>query len=771
MSNAILITDCLQWDFVGPLGRFDPLPNALHIGHQESWRLMGEDPKQGPVARVIEWAHQQSDAELRVIHVRDWHDRSDARQQPHLQQFGEHCIKSSDGARFVFGLDRVTAGKQVRIVDATTLSNFIDADLEAALALDRQQLVRIGLMGVWTEAKITFLAYDLRSRYPLAQLAVCSALTASSSRHNHFLALDQMERLLGVRVFASIGDFVAFLGGTVDDAPLSGFTQKHPELEIRDATAISTVDRQLLRYLFRGCRKVSVRSLDGGFSGNRVLATQSTDLHWHEEVPHVVKIGAQGLIGQERTAFERIEAVLGNAAPRIADFADWQQRGAIKYRYAAMGNSASLSFQKIYTAGSEPAQVQRVLDAVFVEQLGRLYQAAEPERCDLLEYYQFSPRWAPHLRQRVRDIVGEAADDALLDFPGERRVANITAFYATTLASLPRSGRAHYFAHVHGDLNGANIIIDGPGNVWLIDFFHSHRGHVLRDLIKLENDVLYIYTALEDEAQLHDALALTDHLLSLEDLGAVPATPTAAASWAPGIARALATVQQLRSYYAPLIKADRDISQLLIAQIRYAVHTLGFEECSPLQKRWALYTACSAATALTRQRTQIQHLRIDWLPAQHTDRGRLGLTWLPGRKDAGRVLADDVAALKAQATDSVVCLLSAEEFVRYGVEDLLSTYRSSGLEVFALPIVDQRIPQLEQMQELQRWLTQQIQQARSVVVHCVGGLGRAGTVAGCWLRTRGMDAAAAIELVRAVRSQRAIETAAQEHFVAEYHDS
>jgi protein-tyrosine phosphatase len=194
------------------------------------------------------------------------------------------------------------------------------------------------------------------------------------------------------------------------------------------------------------------------------------------------------------------------------------------------------------------------------------------------------------------------------------------------------------------------------------------------------------------------------------------------------------------------------------------------EECSPLQKRWALYAACNAAAKLTQQRTQTRRLRIDWLPAQHTDRGRLGLTWLSGRKDAGRVLADDVAALKAQATDAVVCLLSTEEFVRYGVEELLPTYRSSGLEVFALPVVDQRIPQLEQMQELQRWLARQLQQARSVVVHCVGGLGRAGIVAGCWLRTRGLDAASAIELVRAVRSQRAIETADQEHFVAEYHD-
>jgi Ternary complex associated domain 9 len=245
-----------------------------------------------------------------------------------------------------------TSNLQVRIVAATTLSNFIDADLEAALALDPQQPLRIGLMGVWTEAKITFLAYDLRIRYPLAQLAVCSALTASSSRHNHFLALDQMERLLGVRVFASIGDFVAFLGGAVEAAPLSTFAQKHPELEVRDATELSGVDQQLLRYLFRGCRKLSVRSLDGGFSGNRALATQSIDVHGHEQVPHVVKIGAQGPIGQERTAFERIEAVLGNAAPRIADFADWQARGAIKYRCAAMGSSDSQSFQKIYAAGT-----------------------------------------------------------------------------------------------------------------------------------------------------------------------------------------------------------------------------------------------------------------------------------------------------------------------------------------------------------------------------------------------------------------------------------
>jgi protein-tyrosine phosphatase/nicotinamidase-related amidase len=768
VTRAILITDCLQRDFVGSIGRFDPLPNALHIGYDESLRLLGEDPKQGPVARVISWAHQQPDAELRVVHVRDWHDPNDGQQRQHLEQFGAHCLAGTDGAQFVFAVDNVHPQKTVSTVDATTLSNFIDAGLGEALAIHAKHQVRIGLMGVWTEAKITYLAYDLRTRYPQAQLAVCSALTASSSRQNHFLALDQLERLLGVRVLASVGEFVEFLGGSVDDAPLIGFSHKHPELEVRDATDLTETDRQLVRYLFRGCRKVAVQSLDGGFSGNRVLATHSVDLVGHEEVPHVVKIGPQGPIGQERTAFERIESVLGNAAPHVADFADVKDRGAIKYRYAAMGRGKALSFQKVFESGADDAQVQRILDSVFVDQLGRLYRAADLERCDLLDYYQFSERWAPGVRLRVREILGEQADDTVLEFPGGRRVPNIAAFYQQTVQTLPRVARAHYLSHVHGDLNGANIIIDGPGNVWLIDFFHSHRGHVLRDLIKLENDILYIYTTLSDEKEFEDALQLTDHLLTVEDLGADLHSSPAADAWAPNVRRALRTVRHLRSYYPGLVKADRDSAQLLMGQIRYAVHTLGFEEASPLQKRWALYTACCAAAQLRRRGIQTQRLRVDWLPTEYTSSGRIGLTWLPGRRDAGRALKEDIEVLKDHQIDAVVCLLSAEEYARYGVEDLIATYRTAGLNVFALPVMDGRVPHVEDMRRLVAWIDGQVRESRRVLVHCVGGLGRAGTVVACWLRSKNVPADQAIEIVRQARSQRAVETAEQVRFIQEY---
>ena len=41
MTNAVLITQCLQQDFVAPVGRYDRLPNLLHIGFGEARHLMG----------------------------------------------------------------------------------------------------------------------------------------------------------------------------------------------------------------------------------------------------------------------------------------------------------------------------------------------------------------------------------------------------------------------------------------------------------------------------------------------------------------------------------------------------------------------------------------------------------------------------------------------------------------------------------------------------------------------------------------------------------
>lgn len=232
MTPSILLTQCLQNDFVKPVGRYEPLPNRLHVGYSEALRLMGANPTEGPVARVMRWAHERPDEELRLIHVRDWHDPQEKAVQDHFQVFGEHCVQATVGAEFAFpsAADR---GREDVLIDSLTLNDFMGTGLAEALAPHANQACRVGIVGVWTEAKVSFLAYELVTRYPQFQVAVCSALTASSSRQHHFEALDQLRRILGVRIIDSVGEFVDFLGGSADaDAPLVGLQNEYPSIEL-----------------------------------------------------------------------------------------------------------------------------------------------------------------------------------------------------------------------------------------------------------------------------------------------------------------------------------------------------------------------------------------------------------------------------------------------------------------------------------------------------------------------------------------------------------
>ena len=86
---------------------------------------------------------------------------------------------------------------------------------------------------------------------------------------------------------------------------------------------------------------------------------------------------------------------------------------------------------------------------------------------------------------------------------------------------------------------------------------------------------------------------------------------------------------------------------------------------------------------------------------------------------------------------------------------------------FHLPVVDGSIPDLAFEQG---WtvsgdtLRNLLRDGRDVLVHCRGGLGRAGTIAARLLVELGMDPTMAVRQVRAVRPG-AIETSEQEQYV------
>src|SRR5215468_201401 len=66
--TTVLITQCLQRDFVDPIGPHDPLPNLLHVGYSESTRLLGPEPAAGPLAQLIDWARGLPSDAIDLVH-------------------------------------------------------------------------------------------------------------------------------------------------------------------------------------------------------------------------------------------------------------------------------------------------------------------------------------------------------------------------------------------------------------------------------------------------------------------------------------------------------------------------------------------------------------------------------------------------------------------------------------------------------------------------------------------------------------------------------
>lgn len=164
-------------------------------------------------------------------------------------------------------------------------------------------------------------------------------------------------------------------------------------------------------------------------------------------------------------------------------------------------------------------------------------------------------------------------------------------------------------------------------------------------------------------------------------------------------------------------------------------------------------------------------MKITWLPEDMTQTtSRLGLTHIPGGE--AQSAAVDLDALADAGVKHVVCLVEAEELAWMDPPEDLSQRRSAverrGMSFLHLPIVDYETPSLEDawllIQRLAGLLDAPSQDA---VLHCWAGLGRAGTMAACFLVSRGMPAGQAITMIRFFRPG-AIQSLEQELLIEQF---
>jgi protein-tyrosine phosphatase len=167
---------------------------------------------------------------------------------------------------------------------------------------------------------------------------------------------------------------------------------------------------------------------------------------------------------------------------------------------------------------------------------------------------------------------------------------------------------------------------------------------------------------------------------------------------------------------------------------------------------------------------------VDWIPGRaHGLPGRLGLTCAPGvwreggQSEAGRQLQDDLQAMaQFHGAAILVTLLEDAEIVRRLAPDFSDRARRAGLELISFPIPDGWVPwSVEAASMLVESLLDRLRSGKTVVVHCMAGLGRTGTIAACCLVACGRSPAEAIGIVRSARPG-SVQNPVQEAFVVAF---
>lgn len=179
---------------------------------------------------------------------------------------------------------------------------------------------------------------------------------------------------------------------------------------------------------------------------------------------------------------------------------------------------------------------------------------------------------------------------------------------------------------------------------------------------------------------------------------------------------------------------------------------------------------------MTTTRTSASHpIQVGWLPFDLL--GRVGLTFAPGKGQAdaqtgawARDLETDVARLRGEfAVDHLVCLLEDHELTELAIPGLPEAAHAAGMSFHRYPIRDGSLPaKPEEFRALTAEILGWAAAGETVVIHCKGGLGRAGTVGGCVLRAAGIPAKQALEALHMARGPNCPETFEQCRYIEQF---
>jgi hypothetical protein len=396
----------------------------------------------------------------------------------------------------------------------------------------------------------------------------------------------------------------------------------------------------LVQTLFKAppaVRSVQLNPLPGGHGGSATLLAK---LKYRESgvlLPHtfVVKLGARSEILSEDQKFHRyVLGRLGRAA-RFVRHTRLEETAGIAYEFAGLGLGDSVqSFAQLYL--DLPANhAAAIIEEIYTPLEQAWYRQGQVEPID--------PRHEYHLLFKKQQLIVEQVEQLLDQDDPYRQHLHLSKSQTDShsrptfcpdetipwrdpldfLQRQPGSTKPMplHRSTIHGDLNARNILFEvgqsgEPLLPWFIDFSHTgnglsaertteaarenipveaDRGHTLRDFCRLEADVKFMLTTLENDSDLEKAISFERELM-LSSMALPELLNTALAE--PQFAQAWRVIKAIRRRAAPYLADPADLRPyywgLLHATLPVIYYDPGQFADKPneyRQKRYALMAA------------------------------------------------------------------------------------------------------------------------------------------------------------------------------------
>lgn len=217
---------------------------------------------------------------------------------------------------------------------------------------------------------------------------------------------------------------------------------------------------------------------------SKVLLVRADDLQ-----PKVVKLARAQKISKEVQRYDRYIAQRlkgGYSPPMDASAVLWDLGGAV---YPFMGSTRVQLFSAFYRKNPEDKILQS-LKQFFTETWSPWYREGRETPGPKVNIFEaYCKVWG---RDWYETLLGKA-NTTPFEHPagsrGPKAFPNPIAWLKERIErpeTMPVTG----LAVTHGDLHGANMLVDEHNNIWAIDFERSGPGPILQDFAELEGDIL-----------------------------------------------------------------------------------------------------------------------------------------------------------------------------------------------------------------------------------------------------------------------------------------